>query len=100
MISSLITSLFLLLDGPVSRSSRFRFLGGGAGIAETLLEDIWASAAARARVLIGAEYAGGWYEAEKPPVRVVAGDIVGGGVSSMTMTSLVLPSGSTSCTSL
>ncbi|KAJ8462925.1 hypothetical protein ONZ45_g17763 [Pleurotus djamor] len=53
-------------------------------------------------VLTGAEKRGGWYDAEKAPLCVVAGEAVagGGGVSSMIMTSLRRPALSISCTSL
>ena len=67
---------------------------------EVLADRAWASAAALALVLIGAEYIGGWYDAEYAPLCVVDGEIVGGGVSSITMTSLMRPSLSTSLTSL
>lgn len=54
--------LFVRVPRDSSAGSRFLFFGaGGTGTAEDVLADkAIASAAARALVLIGAEYKGGW----------------------------------------
>lgn len=92
-----------------SSGSRFRFLGAGT-VTPAVEDDVLAliacaSAAARARVRIGALKMGGCIEIEYPLATVevlTAGEMVagGGGVSSITMTSRSLPLSSTSWTSL
>lgn len=100
---------FFAGTGGSSSGSRFRFLGAGAvtpAVEDEALElRACASAAALARVRMGALKMGGCMEMEKPFAAVdvlTAGEMVagGGGVSSITITSRSLPSVSTSWTSL